>query len=89
MKTVLVIDVPTESLDNVIASAVICEQREGYNIILKRMVKMSLKPLPEEKHGDDLYCFDSDYDFGWNDCLKEIIGETDTTETETDTEILQ
>lgn len=73
MKAILVIDVPTESLENVIASVNICEQREGYNIILKRMGKMSLKPMPEEKHGDDLYGFDSDYDFGWNHCLKEIL----------------
>jgi len=54
MKAILVIDVPTESLENVIASVNICEQREGYNIILKRMGKMSLKPMPK-KFNDDVY----------------------------------
>ena len=66
MKAILVVDVPTESLENVIASVNICEQREGYNIILKRMGKMSLKPLPKQ-FGVDI---EDDYAKGWNACLE-------------------
>lgn len=82
MKAILVIDVPTESLDNVIASVNVCEQREGYNIILKRMGKMGLKPLPEKKPIDKTLYFDG-YDNlvqsalarGYNAYHDEIIGE--------------
>lgn len=83
MKAILVIDVPTESLENVIASVNICEQREGYNIILKRMGKMCLKPMPKE---EDIYEVGMDeedtnakrqWNKGWNACLEEIMGETE------------
>lgn len=74
MKAILVVDVPTDSLENVIASVNICEQREGYNIILKRMGKMSLKPMPQRiEQGyptDDYTIGKAD---GWNACIEEIL----------------
>lgn len=78
MKAILVIDVPTESLENVIASVNICEQREGYNIILKRMGKLMLKPMPKE-FGIDV---EDNYARGWNACINAIIGDTDGTKGE-------
>ncbi len=78
MKAILVIDVPTDNLENVIASVNICEQREGYNVILKRMGKMSLKPMPETL-GDIERCdnFSRGFICGWNACKEEITGETE------------
>lgn len=83
MKAILVIDVPTESLENVIASVNICEQREGYNIILKRMGKMSLKPMPKEEDIYEVGMNEEDtrakqqWNKGWNACIEEITGETE------------
>lgn len=81
MKAILVIDVPTESLENVIASVNICEQREGYNIILKRMGKQMLKPLPKKKEIRNAIQYrglaEEYRKEGWNACLEEITGETD------------
>lgn len=74
MKAILVIDVPTESLENVIASVNICEQREGYNIILKRMGKMSLKPMPHKLQAD---WYTDGYKEGFNACIDELLGETE------------
>lgn len=39
---------------------------------------LKIKPLPEERHGNDLYGFDSDFGFGWNHCLKEITDESNS-----------
>ena len=81
MKAILVIDVPTDNLENVIASVNICEQREGYNVILKRMGKMSLKPLPKKKENRNAIQYrglaEEYRKEGWNACIDEILGETE------------
>ena len=73
MKAILVIDIPDENLWK--ASNDIYERMKGY--------KCSLKPMPEKEHPMMMKegTYFRAYDTGWNDCIDEIIGENNESNT--------
>ena len=85
MKYVLVIDVPEPVESKDVKIDYLCYYHCGN--IIKHEIDAFLKPLPQKKVGDDLYerygsWTPSDerevsYRIGFNDCLDEIIGETE------------
>lgn len=66
MKAVLVVDIPTEEVEDLIAFVTVYEG----NVIIRR-TKLEPKPLPH-KYGVDVK---DDYAFGWNDAIDSIMGD--------------
>ena len=69
MKAILVIDMPEACADG---CPVMCRAR-GIN---HRPTWCPLKPMPKKKtpNGSDIF---NDYVRGWNECVDEILGETE------------
>lgn len=74
MKIVLVIDKPNECCEcPCFYDWLCCQAKDGLNVLSDEIPKeCPLKPLPQKKNTD---MYSGLYGFGWNDCLKEIIGE--------------
>lgn len=74
MKTVLVIDVGEENIDDLRANITIYSK--DYSKSLFTIINCPLKELPQKKiddEDDDLY--EVNYKWGFNDCLEEISGD--------------
>lgn len=86
MKAVLVIDIPNEYADRYNVNQMYVwslkvQDKQGYQMFDLTTDKPNhLKPLPKPITEYDVkvsYDYDPYYAEGWNDCLDEIIGETE------------
>lgn len=82
MKVVVTFDVDEKNLDDLVVMAKVYRKKDGYKEFVSVENNLPLRPLPEKK-SIELACqkeaVGNDYGagliVGWNDCLREIIGE--------------
>ena len=82
MKAVLVIDMPDEAKaeDYRMRYGLFTNKGEEpfpYGEIAIECKDIDLIPLPSKKYEHPYPHENNEYDYGWNDCLKEITGETE------------
>lgn len=81
MKAILVIDLPNDldiSLDEIKADITVLSKDFRKSMLFLKYKNIALKPLPQkqEQKDEEVYQF-SDYKEGWNDCIDEILKETE------------
>lgn len=82
MKVVVAFDIDEKNLDDLVVMAKVYRKKDGYKEFVSVENNLSLRHLPEKK-SIELACqkeaVGNDYGagliVGWNDCLREIIGE--------------
>ena len=81
MKAVVIIDMPTECVECPLCNDGQCDVQGKYldDVFNQKDERCPLRPLPEEKkvNPHKMSLHEIDYAIGWNDCLDEILGETE------------
>ena len=82
MKVLVTFDVDEKNLDDLIVMAKVYRKKDGYKEFVSVENNLPLRSLPKKeerpiKGEDDYNDFCIGYTIGWNECLEEIIGETE------------
>lgn len=79
MKAILVIDMPKECCEcPCFYDYLHCQAKDGVNVLgYERPNECPLKPMPQNKEiiGTKYIKDSNQYALGWNDCIKEILGD--------------
>ena len=84
MKVVVTFDVDEKNLDDLVVMAKVYRKKDGYKEFVSVENNLPLKQLPQKK-SIELACqkeavgneYGAGLIVGWNDCLREMIGETE------------